>query len=852
MATPVPQIPQVAAPVPHVPVNPDTMITVKVSYNGGIRRFKLPLRDLGPAVLPTKLRNALAITEGQQVRFERYSDSAAAFVVLDPDNLTVYKQLYRAAKAKLKLRLKATLINPENGELNVLLKWFAGVSVTDETIAETATIASNPPAYTSQVTLAVPEPPVPAAPLPEPEPTIHEALSTLPPFEFKPITINHTQAIADQVMSYFAGDGFSHQLQQNVQAEVERQLKELSINTPAPEPVKIEPVKTECTFTAPAVEPVPVRTFLVYCNNCQKTIHGEHYHCSVCDKGDYDLCSPCVDNGVHCTDSEHWLIKRSFDKGRIISSTTESSKRTQRSTESSPQPSPAPSGFRTRTCNCCVESLPEDRFVTCTVCADYDVCLNCHISQKHGHHPMHGFTPATKDTLLDAVGTALLAPGRGARHHAICDGCETTIIGVRHKCLGCPDWDYCSACYTQAAEIHPGHKFVPIFEAINIAPHLSRRTIHSGVRCDGPLCQNNMLYIFGDRYKCAVCDDTDFCANCEASPLNTHNKTHPLIKMKTAIQSITCSTTETTPAGAATLLGDIRNFDASTLKTTTNAATQVQTVADVEPSKEFLSETEKKEVSLEHSDPIPVPVKETDPLQAEYLRDDIADGTSFLSGEKFQQVWTLTNTGASAWPAGVTVRFVGGDHMFHNEKEESCNATVTTSAVNPGETQSFSVQLAAPYTPMRRVISYWRLTAPNGSRFGHKLWCDIEIKEEKKPIDLSETVKYDDKIDEKETDDSESSASSQMIFPKLEKESQILAVEEAIPTEVETETEAETETTLLGTQNPAASPAWTLTLSEEEGHTSDGVTSEDDVDSLMLDDEDYEVLETSDDDGLYA
>jgi len=89
-----------------------------------------------------------------------------------------------------------------------------------------------------------------------------------------------------------------------------------------------------------------------------------------------------------------------------------------------------------------------------------------------------------------------------------------------------------------------------------------------------------------------------------------------------------------------------------------------------------------------------------------------------------------------------------------------------------------------------------------------------------------------------------------MIFPTLDKESQILAVEEAIPTEVETETEAETETTLLGTQNLAASPAWTLTLSDEEGHTSDGVTSEDDVDSLMLDDEDYEVLETSDDDGF--
>ena len=41
--------------------------------------------------------------------FERYSDSAAAFVRLDSDNAGVYKQLYRAAKAKLKLRIKATV-----------------------------------------------------------------------------------------------------------------------------------------------------------------------------------------------------------------------------------------------------------------------------------------------------------------------------------------------------------------------------------------------------------------------------------------------------------------------------------------------------------------------------------------------------------------------------------------------------------------------------------------------------------------------------------------------------------------------------------------------------------------------
>ncbi|KAK6507243.1 hypothetical protein TWF481_005693 [Arthrobotrys musiformis] len=836
MATQVPQIPQ-AAPA-HVPVNPDTPITVKVSYDGAIRRFKLPLRDLGPAVLPTKLRTALAIPQDQEVSFERYSDSAASFVVLDTNNSTVYKQLYRAAKAKLKLRLKATIVTPENVENPISL---------------------NPPAYTSQVTLPGVEPtPTPTPVIPQQavvENVVPEATNA--PVEPQPEPVDHTQTIADQVTNYFAGDTFAQQLQQHLGVELDKRMKELSLKNVVP-----EPIKTECKIGA-CVEPevVPVsRSFLVYCNQCQGTISGEHYHCSICDKGDYDLCSSCVENGVHC-EGDHWLIKRTLEKGRIVSSTTEYNKRKQRSTAPSPAPeedqpqqqqqppSPPQPPFRTRTCNCCIASLPEECFVTCNDCEDYDICLPCHISQKHGHHPMHGFSPATKDTPLDTVGTALLAPGRGVRHHAICDGCDTTINGVRHKCLACPDWDFCTVCVKTAPETHPGHRFVRIYEAINISPQYGPKTIHNGVRCDGPLCRDNMMYILGDRYKCAICDDLDFCANCEASPLNDHNKTHPIIKMKTALQGITCSTTEATTAGTACVLGDVRAVDAAILRPTTNAATQVQTVADVEPSTEYLDE---KKVPVEHSEPIPVPVKESEPLQAEYLRDVISDGTVFPSGANFEQVWTLTNTGTSAWPAGVTVRFVGGDHMFRHGSEESCIATVTNTTVNPGETASFAVDLAAPFTSNRRVISYWRLTAPNGSRFGHKLWCDIEIlKEEKKQlIDLSETIKYDDKLDEK-VDDSDSSASSQMIFPKLEKESQILAVEEAIPTEVETETETETEITIPGTQNPAASPAWTLTLSEEEGHTSDGVTSEDDVDSLMLDD-DYEVLETSDDDGLYV
>lgn len=90
----------------------DTSIAIKLALNDGEnRRFKLALRDLGASTLPDKLRSLLAIPPDQKVIFERFSDSAGSYIALDSDNPAVYKQLYRAAKAKLKLRIKATVLD---------------------------------------------------------------------------------------------------------------------------------------------------------------------------------------------------------------------------------------------------------------------------------------------------------------------------------------------------------------------------------------------------------------------------------------------------------------------------------------------------------------------------------------------------------------------------------------------------------------------------------------------------------------------------------------------------------------------------------------------------------------------
>jgi hypothetical protein len=53
---------------------------------------------------------------------------------------------------------------------------------------------------------------------------------------------------------------------------------------------------------------------------------------------------------------------------------------------------------------------------------------------------------------------------------------------------------------------------------------------HTSVSCDGPLCTENKGYILGLRYKCTVCENIDFCSNCVASFVNSHNARHAMVK----------------------------------------------------------------------------------------------------------------------------------------------------------------------------------------------------------------------------------------------------------------------------------------------------------------------------------
>ncbi|OKL62980.1 hypothetical protein UA08_02066 [Talaromyces atroroseus] len=743
-----PAMAAVAAP-PAPPVGPDTLITIKILQNGSLnRRLKMPLRDLGARVFPQKIRQFLSVPPTETLVLERYSDSFANYILLDSENPAVYKQLYRAAKAKLKLRIKATT--------------------------------------TSQTLPAVSDNSQSQEPSHQPYRYLETVLSS---------SASPTNTVSND------------DLVSRVSTNIDSQSTQ-TMTSPLLSQSMLEEKQRAYPFRFPNSNH-PSSMYCIDCNNCGGSILGEHYHCSICDGGDYDLCSACVDAGVSCPGEDHWLLKRLVQNGVIINSTTETiaPKRLRSSPSAVPTDNTAPAE----------EPKIEDKETV---------------------------VENTKNVVEEPVQEKLAANER------TCNACfrqfsETTmrIVGVRHKCMTCPDWDYCWSCMKTAEHSHPQHRFVPIYESISEPSY--DQEVHYGIYCDGPLCRNksSVTYITGVRYKCAICHDTDFCAACEALPNSTHNRTHPLIKLRTPVRNVSVSTMGGDGLGGQSILMGDRSppvppsfVDAATsnsISTVVEAPSVVEKVETEEAQEEVHEEMheEAKEDAPQADETPATPVIETAPTSSKanlagdysayFMRDTIPDGTSMASSHVFEQTWTLYNPGPSTWPVGTSVRFVGGDAMFNVNTEhpssavalaEAMSSNETTHPIAPSDSANFSVTLKSP----RRLgtsISYWRLKLPNGTPFGHKLWCDIKVVDEPKE---SETPL----------------AGSNMVFPKLEKESPVSSIHQAL--------------------SHSSTPAFTAPVSntDEQGILEDveSLTLEDveSDDDGFLTDEEYDILDASD------
>jgi next-to-BRCA1 protein 1 len=396
----------------------------------------------------------LGVPANVNVIFERYSDSAGNYIYLDESNPSVYKQLYRAAKAKSKLRIKAT-------EVPSLAPGPSDISIPDQSTSQ------SPPRYSYLETVL-------SSPIPMADP------ETLPATSELATTSIEVDAFQPQSMQTFT------------------------------QPPRYRDFEAEDKIRFPVISHTsPNGMFCIDCNNCGRSIANEHYHCSICEYGDYDLCPQCIEAGASCRSDGHWLIKRMVVNGIVTNSTTEkipprhpwSQAGTQAQSQDQQTPElteqveqedhiqaqiakcitnkapmapmaptservlemeaslipgfTAPSdvavqgsvpGDEQPMCNGCCRGMfyamlffqrtldtvliyntevDESNLVRCNDCEDYDLCLRCLLRNKHGHHPAHTFSLGSdRNFCLKNLIMSRCLPGRQFKHAAICDGCE--------------------------------------------------------------------------------------------------------------------------------------------------------------------------------------------------------------------------------------------------------------------------------------------------------------------------------------------------------------------------------------------------------------------------------------------
>jgi len=110
-------------------------------------------------------------------------------------------------------------------------------------------------------------------------------------------------------------------------------------------------------------------------------------------------------------------------------------------------------------------------------------------------------------------------------------------------------------------------------------------------------------------------------------------------------------------------------------------------------------------------------------LAARFVKDvTIFDGTQMAPGTRFTKIWRLKNVGEVAWPPGTRMLFVGGDQM----STEMSVPLARASPVMPGDEVDVAVEMWAP-SDIGRYLGYWRLMGPHGRKFGHRVWCHVQV-----------------------------------------------------------------------------------------------------------------------------
>lgn len=111
-------------------------------------------------------------------------------------------------------------------------------------------------------------------------------------------------------------------------------------------------------------------------------------------------------------------------------------------------------------------------------------------------------------------------------------------------------------------------------------------------------------------------------------------------------------------------------------------------------------------------------------LDCRFVQDvTIFDGTQFAPGTPFTKIWRLRNNGTLKWPHQTQLVRVGGDDLGAGDV---VNLEIQEEGYEVDEELDAAVDFLAPIQP-GRYVSYWRLVAPSGQKFGQRVWVLIQV-----------------------------------------------------------------------------------------------------------------------------
>merc|ERR1711963_1275075 len=90
--------------------------------------------------------------------------------------------------------------------------------------------------------------------------------------------------------------------------------------------------------------------------------------------------------------------------------------------------------------------------------------------------PVYKLKAKVADKANDEGHPGMARRGQAHHHGVVCDGCDGPVVGPRHKCLVCPDYDLCATC--EARGLHAHHKMIRLpAPCKRVAPrcHLARQ-----------------------------------------------------------------------------------------------------------------------------------------------------------------------------------------------------------------------------------------------------------------------------------------------------------------------------------------------------------------------------------------